>query len=68
VTFSRGHHTETVAIAELGPEEAAPALKRYVTELPITRPFFDAKPDAPLEAFVAEARRHPVFRIHGASA
>jgi deazaflavin-dependent oxidoreductase (nitroreductase family) len=68
VTLSRGRHTETVAIVELGPEQAAPVLKQYVTEIPITRPFFDAKPDAPLEAFVAEAHRHPVFRIHGASA
>jgi hypothetical protein len=64
VTLSRGRHTETVAIADLGPEEAAPVLKQYVTDLPITRPFFDAKPDAPIEAFVAEAQRHPVFRIH----
>jgi hypothetical protein len=63
-----GGHTETVAIAELGPDEAAPVLKRYVTEIPITRPFFDVKLDSPLEAFVAEAHRHPVFRIHGASA
>jgi hypothetical protein len=39
-----------------------------VTEIPITRPFFDLKPDAPLEAFVAEAERHPVFRIRGVSA
>jgi hypothetical protein len=67
VTLSRGRHTETVAIAEVGPEEAAPVLKQDVTET-ITRPCFDAKPDTPLAAFVAEARRHPVFRIHGASA
>jgi deazaflavin-dependent oxidoreductase (nitroreductase family) len=36
VTLSRGRHTETLAITELGPEEAAPVLKRYVTEIPIT--------------------------------
>jgi hypothetical protein len=68
VTLSRGRHTESVAIAERGPDEAAPVLKQDVTEIPITRPFFDAEPDAPLEAFVAEAHRHPVFRIHGAPA
>jgi hypothetical protein len=33
----------------------------------MTRPFFDARPDSPLEAFVAEAHRHPVFRIRSAS-
>jgi deazaflavin-dependent oxidoreductase (nitroreductase family) len=68
VTLSRGRHTETVVIAELGPDGAAPVLKQYVTELPITRPFFDAKPHSPIEVFVAEAHRHPAFRIHGASA
>jgi hypothetical protein len=68
VPLSWGRHTDTVAIAELGPEEAAPVLKQYVTKASITRPFFDAKLDSPLEAFVAEAHRHPVFRIHGASA
>lgn len=63
VTLSRGRHAETIAILELTPQEAAPVLKQYVTEVPITRPFFDARPDSPLEAFVAEAHRHPVFRI-----
>jgi deazaflavin-dependent oxidoreductase (nitroreductase family) len=65
VTLSRGRRSETVAIVELGPAEAAPVLKQYVTEIPITRPFFDAKPDSSLAAFVAEAHRHPVFRIQG---
>jgi deazaflavin-dependent oxidoreductase (nitroreductase family) len=65
VTLSRGRRSETVSIVELGPEESAPVLKQYVTEVPITRPFFDATPNAPFEAFVAEAHRHPVFRIHG---
>jgi deazaflavin-dependent oxidoreductase (nitroreductase family) len=67
VTLSRGRHAETVAIVELGPEKATPVLKQYVTEVPITRPFFDAASDAPPEAFVAEAHRHPVFLIRSAS-
>jgi deazaflavin-dependent oxidoreductase (nitroreductase family) len=67
VTLSRGRQSEIVAPVELGPAEAAPVLKQYVTEVPITRPFFDARPDSPLEAFVAEAPRHPVFRIHSVS-
>jgi hypothetical protein len=29
----------------------------------ITRPFFEAKPDSPLEAFAAEGPRNPVFLI-----
>ncbi len=66
VTLSRGRRVETVHIEELGPEESAPVLKAYITQEAITRPYFDAGVDSPLEAFAAEASRHPVFRIlHG---
>lgn len=68
VTLSRGCRSETAALAELGPLESAPVLRQYVREVPITRPFFDATPDAPLETFAAEAPRHPVFRIIAGSA
>lgn len=63
VTLSRSSRSERVAIFELEPAEAAPVLKRYVTQIPITRPFFDATPESSLGAFAAEAPRHPVFRI-----
>jgi hypothetical protein len=63
VPLSQGRGTETVAIVELGPADSAPVLKRYVTEAPITRPFFDGRPDISLEVFQAEAPRHPLFRI-----
>jgi hypothetical protein len=36
-----------------------------VTDVPITPPFFEVRPDASLEAFEAEAPRHPVFRLVG---
>ena len=68
ITLSRGRRSETVAVAEVEPEESAPVLRRYLAEVPITRPFFDAAPDANLEAFKAEAPRHPVFRILGPAA
>jgi len=38
-------------------------LKVYVRRVPITAPYFDAKRSDPVEAFVAEAHRHPVFRL-----
>ena len=63
VTLSRGRHSESLPIRELGPAEAAPVLQRYVTRVPITRPYFDAKPDSPLAAFIAESPRHPVFQL-----
>ncbi len=63
VALSRGRRSEVVRIAEVGPEESAPVLRRYVAEVPITRSFFDVTPESPLDAFRAEAPRHPVFRI-----
>jgi deazaflavin-dependent oxidoreductase (nitroreductase family) len=65
VTLRRGRQSETVTIVELDPEESAPVLKKYLKQVPIVRPYFDATPESPLEAFVAEASRHPVFRIAG---
>ena len=64
VVLRRGRHSEDVAvIEELDPVQSAPVLKRYCEEQPITRKFFDATPDSPLEDFIEEAPRHPVFRI-----
>ncbi len=62
-TLSRGRRVETTAIFELPPQEAAPVLKRYLGEVPITRPYFDVTPASDPIAFAAEASRHPVFRV-----
>ena len=63
VTLTRGRRTETVPIRELNPGDAAPVLQRYVTRVPITRPYFDVTPASPLATFEAEAPRHPVFHL-----
>ena len=64
VTLSRGGHSEVLTTEEEhDPTRCAPVLKLYVDQEPITRRFFDAKPGAPIEAFAAEAHRHPVFRV-----
>jgi deazaflavin-dependent oxidoreductase (nitroreductase family) len=63
VTLTRGRRAETVSLRALGAAEAAPVLQRYVTRVPITRPYFDVTPDSPLTAFEAEAARHPVFAL-----
>jgi hypothetical protein len=63
VELSRGRRSETVPVKELAPEAAAPILKAYVERVPITRPYFDVAPDAPLAVFAAEAPKHPVFQI-----
>jgi deazaflavin-dependent oxidoreductase (nitroreductase family) len=62
-TLSRGRRTEAITVREIKPEEAAPVLKWYVTRVPITRPYFDVRPESDLAAFRAEAPRHPVFAI-----
>ena len=67
VTLSHGRRSETVSFTELGPVESAPVLQAYIKNVAITRPFFDVKPDSPLEAFAAEAPRHPVFLLRPAT-
>jgi deazaflavin-dependent oxidoreductase (nitroreductase family) len=63
VTLERGGRAESLRLVELGSEDSAPVLRRYAREVPITRPYFDARPDAPVAAFAAEAARHPVFEL-----
>ena len=43
--------------------DAVPALRRCITQIRVTRPYFDATPDAPDEVIKAELLRHPVFRL-----
>ena len=64
--LTRGRRSETVRVTELGAAESAPVLKAYIAKVAVTRPFFDAKPDSPVDAFAAEASRHPVFLIEPA--
>jgi len=63
VTLTRAGHSDTMRISELEPQEAAPVLRTYVQRVSVVRPYFDAAPDAPLDAFAAEAPHHPVFRL-----
>ena len=51
------------AVREVTAEEAGPVLTRDVAVATATRPYFAADKDAPVEAFVAEADRHPVFAL-----
>jgi deazaflavin-dependent oxidoreductase (nitroreductase family) len=61
----RGRRSERVRLEQADAATAAPVLREYARANSITRPYFDAAPDAPLEEFEAEAPRHPVFRIAG---
>ena len=63
VELMRARKTERVRVEEVVPEEAAPVLREYLRHTPIVKPYFDATAESPLEAFAAEAARHPVFRL-----
>ncbi|MGO8948427.1 MAG: nitroreductase family deazaflavin-dependent oxidoreductase [Ktedonobacterales bacterium] len=63
VLLTRGRHRRTFFVRELTTGESAPILKEYVTRFAIVRPYFDATPEAPLEAFQAESAYHPVFQL-----
>ena len=64
VTLRRGRTTESFVVTELQAAEAAPILKRYLAEHPLTvGAYFDVDKDAALDEFMAEAARHPVFRL-----
>jgi deazaflavin-dependent oxidoreductase (nitroreductase family) len=68
VELSRARRTTRHRVEEVGAEEAAPVLREYLRSTPIVRSYFDAAAGDPLEAFVAEAPRHPVFRVGDAPA
>jgi len=65
VELRRGRRRERLAVVELAPAQAVPVLRRYVESRAgrLTQPFFDASPDSPEAAWLAEADRHAVFRL-----
>ena len=63
VEIARSGRSERMRIEESAPEQSAPVLREYLKRVPVVRPFFDVTPDSPLADFVAEAPRHPVFRL-----
>ena len=63
VGLSRRLDRRHYAIREASAVEAGPVLQRYVGLATATRKYFQADKDAPVEQFVAEANRHPVFEL-----
>jgi deazaflavin-dependent oxidoreductase (nitroreductase family) len=68
VHLRRGRRSESLGTDEVGSDEAADVLQTYLRTVRVVRPFFDVAPDSPHEAFVAEAHRHPVFRLRATAA
>ena len=63
VELQRGRKRERLKVEELGAEAALPVLREYYRRFRVTRPFFDVSLDSSTEAWLAEAPRHPVFRL-----
>ena len=63
VTLRRRWTSIDCTIREARPEEAGPVLKQYIGIARPTRPYFRATLDDPVQQFVAEAHRHPVFEL-----
>jgi deazaflavin-dependent oxidoreductase (nitroreductase family) len=63
VRLTRRGQRRDYTVREVPAAEAGPVLKRYVRVATATRPYFRADKDAPVEAFTAEADRHPVFEL-----
>lgn len=66
-TLTWGRHSEAITVVELPPEEAAPILKQSLAGAPaFIRQYFDVTPASPIEDFVREAPRHPLFLVQSA--
>ena len=65
VELRRGRRNERLGIEELEPYGAVPVLREYYRRGRVTRPFFDVSLDSPDEEWLAQASRHPVFRLIG---
>jgi deazaflavin-dependent oxidoreductase (nitroreductase family) len=63
VELRRGRRREQFAAEELPPADAVPVLRRYYELGRVTRPFFDVSLDSSDADWLAEAPRHPVFRL-----
>jgi deazaflavin-dependent oxidoreductase (nitroreductase family) len=63
VELQRGRRRERLAVEEVAAERAVPVLRAYYRRFRVTRPFFDVTLESSDEDWLAEARRHPAFRL-----
>jgi deazaflavin-dependent oxidoreductase (nitroreductase family) len=66
IELRRGRKRESVRVEELTGEAAVPVLREYYRRGLVTRRFFEVRLDSSHEAWLAEAPRHPVFRLRRA--
>lgn len=63
LTLSRGRMYEILPVTELEPDQAAPVIRKFTNEVPLSGRLMKVSPDASLQEFEQAARRHPVFRL-----
>ncbi len=63
VELRRGRRRERLDVEELAPADAVPVLQEYYRIGRVTRPFFAVTLESSREEWLAEAPRHPVFRL-----
>lgn len=68
VVLRRGGRSTMFRVREVAPEEAAPVLRAYLQQEPITRPYFDVTLDSSDAEIALEASRHPVFALAAGAA
>jgi deazaflavin-dependent oxidoreductase (nitroreductase family) len=64
VELRRGRRRERVEVEELAPEDAVPVLREYYRRSFVTHSFFDVSLASSHAEWLAEAPRHPTFRLH----
>ena len=62
-TLNRGRRSQRFKVEEAGVTEAVPVLRKYISEIRVTRPYFDATQHSADDDLAAEVPRHPVFRL-----
>ena len=63
VELRRGRRREHVNIEELAPADAVPVLREYYRRSFVTHSFFEVSLVSSQEEWLAEAPRHPAFRL-----
>ena len=63
VSLARRGSSRDYTVREVSPDEAGAVLQQYVRIARAARPYFRATKNSPVEDFVAEADRHPVFEL-----
>jgi deazaflavin-dependent oxidoreductase (nitroreductase family) len=67
-SLQRGRRIETVTVRELNAAEAAPILRAVLGQAPKPlQRFYAVTPDSPVEDYVKEAPKHPVFVVEEAT-